>query len=69
MNEAGINEIPDDPTSLPDLLMEMKRQYRTHVTRDYNFRITQLRSLSNGLTAMKDEICEAVEKDLGRSAF
>ena len=39
-NEAGVSEIPDDATHLPDLLTELRQQYRTHVTRDYNFRIS-----------------------------
>jgi hypothetical protein len=33
------------------------------------FRVNQLKSLQKGLEEMKDDLCEAVEKDLGRAQF
>jgi len=39
------------------------------VTRDVDFRISQLKSLLKGIDEMKDELCEAIGKDLGRGKF
>ena len=39
------------------------------MTKNTEFKIDQLKSLKRGLEEMKDELCAAVEKDLGRGAF
>ena len=72
-NYEGYNEtlasIPDDPSGLDGILADLKTSFKTHQTRDIDFRIQQLRALQQGLTDMADELTAAVEKDLGRGAF
>ena len=48
---------------------EIKKAYRTNGTRSIEFRIQQLKNLRNGLEEMKDELCQAIGKDLGRGEF
>lgn len=67
--EAGVQSIPDDASMLEAMLSDLKKQYRTGITRSLEFRIAQLQSLSNGLMEMKDEICEGIRLDLGRGHF
>jgi aldehyde dehydrogenase (NAD+) len=61
--------IPDDIGILPKILEDLQAGAETHITRDCSFRIGQLESLRTGLVEMKDEICEAIGKDLGRGMF
>ena len=72
-NFTGYNEtlssIPDDDSGLDQILVDLKAGFNTQKTRDVNFRIAQLKSLQQGLTEMKDELCAALEKDLGRGPF
>ena len=67
-NEA-LSQVPDDPSTLKSHLQELKASFKTKKTHDYNFRMQQLQSLMDGLEEMKDDICKAIEKDLGRGVF
>lgn len=59
----------DDPSNLDQMLVDLKKSFRTNVTRDIQHRIQALKNLSRGFEEMKDELCEAIEKDLGRGKF
>ena len=67
-NEALAN-IPDDPSTLDQIHKDLKAAFKTGATRSIDFRINQLKSLRQGLHDMKVEICEAIQKDLGRDGF
>ena len=47
----------------------MKNGFKTHKTRDNRWRKEQLAAVMKGMEEMKDELCEAVFKDLGRDTF
>ena len=64
-----LDQIPDDPNQLDKMHQDLKQAFKTGRTLDIEFRIQQLRSMQTGLEEMKDEICEAISKDLGRSTF
>jgi aldehyde dehydrogenase (NAD+) len=64
-----LESISDDPSTLDQDLAELKLAYRTRVTREYEFRVAQLLSLQRGLEENKEELCGAIEKDLGRGQF
>ena len=50
-------------------LVELQRCYfHTGQTRSIKFRLWALEQLKNGIIAMEDEICQALQKDLGKSA-
>lgn len=64
-----LSQLPDEASQLPGLLKDLKRAFRDRRTREYSFRVQQLQSLKKGLEEMQDELCAAVEKDLGKRAF
>ena len=67
-NQA-LSTIPDDASNLDQILNDLKEAFKSGKTRDYQFKLQQLRSLSNGLEEMKEELCGAAELDLGRGKF
>jgi len=48
----------------------LKKTFRSGKTKDYYFRIKQLKQLLKGMSAMKQELLDAIDKDLqmGNSA-
>ena len=61
--------IPDETKDLPDILASLKKGFHTGKTRDLEIRLGQLRSLRNGIAEMSDELCKAIQMDLGRGPF
>ena len=64
-----LRKIPDNPTLLPEIHNNLKAAFKDRKTRTYEFRIQQLETLKQGFAEMKDELCLAIEKDLGKGAF
>mmetsp|Transcript_4428 Transcript_4428/g.7539 ORF Transcript_4428/g.7539 Transcript_4428/m.7539 type:complete len:389 (-) Transcript_4428:471-1637(-) len=64
-----LETITDDPSGLQDKLDTLRREFRKFGDNGYEYRIRQLRALKKGLTDMKDELCQAITKDLGRGEF
>ena len=51
-------------------LVATQRQYfESGITRDYHFRIKQLKILKNAILSYQDKICDALNQDLGRCTF
>jgi len=42
VTEAKMNAIPDDTSKIDSMVSDLRRQFRTHQTRSYEFRISQL---------------------------
>lgn len=51
-----------------DLIRQQNRYFRSHETREYDFRLKQLRLLKEAVLSFEDQIIEALKKDLGKSA-
>ena len=47
----------------------MKEGFKTFKTRGIDWRKEQLKQIIKGIEEMKDELCEAVKKDMGRDVF
>lgn len=64
-----IREIPDDPTVVEPVFLKLRNNFFTGGTRPVSARKAALRGLIDGYTALKDEIAQAIEKDLGTNSF
>ena len=51
------------------LLQAQRAYYKTGATLPVKFRITQLKKLYVAVQTHQDEICKALESDLGKSTF
>jgi len=61
--------LPDDDSMIPDVLAELKRNFRTGVTQDIEFRISQLKAIIKGIETHYDLIVDAMQKDLKRGKY
>ena len=57
------------PSAIADLLQQQREFFATGVTREDEFRLTQLKNLRQAVVRHQDEIVEAARIDLGRPAF
>lgn len=64
------NAIPDDPSVIAPLFKQLKQASVNSMPRlSVDFRVTQLQCLARGLTELKEAFAEALQADLGLSAF
>lgn len=62
-------EILDNPNIVTTAFNKTKRAFGEGKTKPMAFRVQQLANLKKGLLAMQKELCEEVQKDLGRESF
>jgi len=65
----ALDDLPDNPRQLSGLLEYMNQNFKNGETHQYAFRVQTLKNLLKGLDEMKDELCAAVQKDLGKGEF
>lgn len=61
--------IPDETSHLDGELARLQESFKSGQTRSLLARIKALKSLHAGITEMKDELCQALEYDMGRGPF
>lgn len=64
-----IREIPDDPSVVEPIFLRLRNNFFNGGTRPIAARKAALKSLIDGYIALKEEIAQAIEKDLGTNAF
>ena len=64
-----IPEIPDNPAVVEPVFRQLKKNFYTGKTRPIAARKAALRNLIDGYIALKEEINEATEKDIGNNKF
>lgn len=69
MLEDQTHVVPDDKTVVEPILNTLKDNFKTHITKEIQFRKQQLRRLIEGHRQLKSEINEALKKDLGCDDF
>ena len=67
--DAKYESIPDDDSMIADILAEMKKNFRSGLTRDLDFRVNQLKKLRDAIYANKELIHQACFKDHHRETF
>jgi hypothetical protein len=63
------HEVPDDPSGIPQVLLELKQSFLSHTTKDIKFRKQQLGNLIRGHAELKPYLDEALRRDLGYDSF
>lgn len=64
-----IREVPDDPEVVGPIFERLRANFYKGTTRAVSFRKTALSRMRDGYIALKEEIAQAVEKDLGTNSF
>lgn len=62
-----MTEISDDSSVVEPIFEELRINIPLNICRDIKFRKQALKSLVDGYEAMKEEISEALKKDLGQN--
>lgn len=55
-------------TNIENIMKKQRAFFDTHKTKDVNFRIEQLKKLKQAIITRENDICKALEKDLGKSS-
>lgn len=55
-------------TNIENIIKKQRAFFDTHKTKDVNFRIEQLKKLKQAIQTRENDICKALEKDLGKSS-
>lgn len=55
-------------TVIENVIKKQRAFFETHKTKDVNFRIEQLKKLKHAIETRENDICKALEKDLGKSS-
>ena len=67
--QSGVPDLGDDTNAVDVALARLKKCEKTGITKDYKFRVLQLRQLKLGLKQMEQELNQAVAADLGKGSF
>ncbi|CAD8103165.1 unnamed protein product [Paramecium sonneborni] len=62
-------QIIDNSDAIEPIFKKLQETFRTHKTKDVNFRKAQLRNLLKGLEEMEQELHQALQEDLGVTLF